>query len=174
MEWLQNKVRNIRDTKSLVAGIVRETDRGRGRFITGGLYCFSYDPKHSGTLPYYDAFPLVLVLEKYSDGFLGLNLHYLPIRVRAAFLDLLLDYASYNDNDEVRRIRVTYSILSSSKRFKSFGPCLKRYLYNYTTSKILKIEPHEWETALFLPTEQFHKATKRKVHTESMQQITKV
>jgi hypothetical protein len=174
IEWLKGKVRNIRNPERIVADIVKEKQRGTGRFITGGLYFFCYDPKYANTLPYYDAFPLVLILDKYQDGFMGLNLHYLPVKVRAAFLDALLDYASYNDQDEIKRMRVTYDILSASKRFKAFGPCLKKYLYNHTTSRILKVEPHEWETAIFLPVEQFQKATKKKVHTESLEEITKV
>ena len=174
IEWLKDKVRNIRNPKQIVVDIVKEKDRSKGRFLTGGLYFFCYDPKYANTLPYYDVFPLVLVLEKYGDGFMGLNLHYLPIPVRAAFLDKLLDYAIYNDEDEIKRMRITYDILSASKRFKAFGPCLKRYLYNHTTSRLLKVEPHEWETALFLPVEQFQKATKKKVFAESLEEISKV
>ena len=37
------------------------------------LNMFFYDPKLKKKLPYYDTFPLVLPLENYSDGFLGLN-----------------------------------------------------------------------------------------------------
>ena len=93
---------------------------------------------------------------------------------RDLFLDLLLDYAVYNDQDDIRRMRVTYNILASSKRFKAFGPCLKKYLYSHTTSKIIHVEPHEWETALFLPIEQFQKAKKKEVHMDSLHEILKV
>ena len=40
------------------------------RFIIGNLYYFYYDPKGRDDLDYYDRFPLVLTLEKYTDGFL--------------------------------------------------------------------------------------------------------
>lgn len=173
VEWLQAKVRDIRNPQRIVADITKERERYRGRFITGGLYFFHYDPKYAKTLPYYDIFPLVLVLEKYKDGFMGLNLHYLPVKYRAIFMDLLLDYAYYNDQDEITRMKITYNILASSKRFKAFGPCLKKYLYNHTTSKIIHIQPHEWETALFLPVEQFKKAKKTEVFKESLQEIKK-
>jgi hypothetical protein len=173
-DWLKDQVKSIRNPRRVVADIVKEKQRSGGRFMTGGLYFFCYDPKYANTLPYYDMFPLVLVLEKYPDGFMGLNLHYLPIPVRAAFLDQLLDYAYYNDEDEITRMKVTYNILNASRRLKAFGPCLKRYLYNHTTSRLLKVEPHEWETALFLPVEQFQKANKRTVFAESVQEMNKV
>ena len=56
----------------------------------GNLYMFFYDPKTKEDLPYWDKFPMVLVLENYSDGFLGLNLHYLPPKFRVAFLTKLM------------------------------------------------------------------------------------
>ena len=54
---------------------------------------FVYGPKHAKKLPYYDTFPLVLPLERYSDGFLGMNFHYLPIPLRMKLLDKIFDFA---------------------------------------------------------------------------------
>ena len=53
---------------------------------------FVYGPKHAKKLPYYDTFPLVLPLERYSDGFLGMNFHYLPIPLRMRLLDRMFDF----------------------------------------------------------------------------------
>jgi len=53
----------------------------------GKMYFFVYNPKHKMTLPYYDMFPLVLPVERYSDGFLGINFHYLAPKERAHLLD---------------------------------------------------------------------------------------
>jgi hypothetical protein len=120
---------------------------------------------------------LVLVLKRYDDGFLGLNLHYLPPLLRATFLDRLLNFAVLNEEDDPERIRITYSILSASKRYKAFEPCLKRYLYNQMGSRLLKVEPEEWETALFLPVERFRgdkkMVMKNKVFKDSIQKIRK-
>ena len=68
----------------------REMDRERW----GSLYIFKYSPKHKDTLPYYDVFPLVLPLEFYEDGFLGINFHYLSIPIRIMFLERLARYAT--------------------------------------------------------------------------------
>jgi hypothetical protein len=122
-------------------------------------------------LPYYDRFPLVLALEKYPDGFLGLNLHYLPIKYRVAFLDKLMDYAILNDENEPKRIRITYDILNASKRFKAFRPCIKRYLNSHIKSKIITVQPDEWEVAVFLPTQLFKGAKPAEVWKESIQEI---
>ena len=86
-------------------------------------------------------------------------------------MDKLMDYASYTAENELKRIRVTYDILSASKRFKEFRPCIKRYLFPHITSKILTVQPQEWETAVFLPIHQFKKAKDKDVWNDSLQEI---
>ena len=171
-KWLGQKIADLKNTSQIPVGVAREAAiRKTNRLTLGGLYCFYYDPKGKADLPYYDRFPLVLVLEKYQDGFLGLNLHYLPIKYRVAFLDKLLDYAVLNDEDEVKRIRITYDILNASKRFREFRPCIKKYLYNHTKSKILTIQPNEWDVAIFLPMQVFKGAKPKEVWQDSIDEI---
>ena len=170
-KWLLKKIAELRNPSSIPAGIKRENWRNANRLVLGGLYCYYYDPKTKDDLPYYDRFPLVLVLERYNDGFLGLNLHYLPVKYRIAFLDKLMGYASYNDEDEVKRMRVTYDILNASRRFREFKPCIKRYLTTHIKSRILTIQPGEWDVAVMLPMHQFKGAKPQQVWQESVNDI---
>ena len=171
-KWLLAKIAELKNPSQIARGIKGERERETSRFKVGGLYCFYYDPKTKDDLPYYDKFPLVLMLERYSDGFLGLNLHYLPIRVRAAFLDKLMDYAIMK-GDDIVRLRVTYDILAASKRFTAFKPCIKRYLNGHLRSKILAIQPDEWEVATFLPMHQFKGEKPQKIWQESLEEMRK-
>ena len=172
-DWLKQKVSQIKNPQSIAREIAREGSRIGKRFITGGLYFFYYNPKNKNTLPYYDTFPLVLVLQKEPDGFLGLNLHYLPVKYRMVFLDKLMGFAIQGDDNEIQRMRITYDILSASKRFKEFRPCIKKYLHGHVQSKILAVHPDEWEVALFLPLQQFKKQPATTVWQESIEQIRK-
>lgn len=169
-KWFQDNVRSLKNPRKLATEIIVEPGRG-GRIQEGGLYHFMYDPKHKDTLPYYDNFPLIIMLGKYNDGFLGLNLHYLPIQVRAAFMDKLTDYALWTPEGEPRRLRVTYDILTATSRYADFKPCLKRYLSNHIRSKIIVIKPPEWETALFLPTAQWQGASMNEVYANYSKQM---
>lgn len=174
--WLTQKVAQLRNPRQLIVPITRERDRytrpsDRSKFLIGGLYFFIYDPKTKNELPYYDRFPLVLPLKRESDGFIGLNLHYLPIRYRINFMRKLMNLAIYNEDDEIKRIRITYPILDSSKRYKEFRPCIKHYLYKHVKSRILAVEPEEWDVALFLPVHQFKKQNQQTVWQESIQEI---
>jgi hypothetical protein len=171
VSWLRQKISMLTSTSSIASGIARERDRTKGRVITGGLYFFYYDPKNANKLPYYDTFPLVLILEKYQDGFLGLNFHYLPVMLRAAFLDKLMNYATGDEQDDATRIRITYDILRATKSMKAFQPCIKKYLITQMGGRPLRVSANEWETAMFLPVEQFHKKKKDDVYRESIEKI---
>jgi hypothetical protein len=171
LEWLSQKIAELRNTSNIPAGMSRERFRQVDNFRLGKLYCFYYDPKGKESLPYYDRFPMVLAIEKYNDGFLGLNLHYLPFNYRLAFLGKLLKFAVQGESGEIDRLRVTYDILVASKRLKEFRPCIKRYLSGHIQSKILAIQPNEWDIAAFLPLQQFRGAKSQKVWQESLEQI---
>jgi hypothetical protein len=174
-DWLRQKVNELRNPTALARGITKEKTRytrvnDYRKFLIGGLYFFGYDPKTKGDLPYYDKFPLVMPLVRETDGFIGLNLHYLPIGYRIRFMKKLLPLALY-DGEDIRRIKITYDILEASKRYKEFRPCIKKYLYSHVKTRILKVQPDEWDTALFLPVHQFKKEAAKTVWKESVEEI---
>jgi hypothetical protein len=173
MDWLKGKISEIRNPISVANSIARENFRKTTDYKIGKLYFFYYDPKGKNELPYYDRFPLVLILDKHPDGFLGLNLHYLPYRYRVAFLNKLRQYAVLNQDDEIQRLRITYDILNASKRLREFRPCIKKYLHGHLMSKLLTIQPNEWEVASLLPLQQFKGAMPQEVWQESVEQIRK-
>ena len=172
LKWLMAKIADVRGVR-VAKSISNEKVRQVNKFILGGLYCFYYNPKGKMDLPYYDQFPMVLALEKYNDGFLGLNFHYLPIKYRVVFLDKLMNFAMMGDAGEIMRMRVTYDILTASKSLKLFRPCIKRYLSSHIQSKILTIQPNEWDIAALLPLQQFKGATAPEVWQDSVDELRK-
>jgi len=148
---------------------------GSTQAYPGFLYFFLYDPKFAQTLPYYDQFPFVLVLDRSPGSILGLNFHYLDYRYRAMLFDALYSHRENRHGqrkiaaaDELRmRLRVTYDILQMSSRYKMFKPCIKRYLFEHIKSPLLKVGASEWDVALFMPVESFAKASVTTVWRES-------
>jgi len=171
--WIEDKISELKRTSSIPASLAKENSRQASRFRLGQMYFFYYDPKGKSDLPYYDRFPLVIMLEKYQDGFLGLNLHYLPLKYRVAFLSKLVSLAVFSAENEIKRVRATYDILNATRRFKEFRPCLKRYLLPHIRSRILEVQPNEWEIATHLPIHQFKKASPKEVWQDSMNEIKK-
>lgn len=143
----------------------------------GFLYFFCYDAKLKQTLPYWDMFPFTLILQRYDDGYLGLNFHYLPYDWRARFFDALYPYRQSSDpTREIlnikTKLKMTYDILLTSKKFAPFKPCIKRYLSKHITSGgLLKVGAYDWPIALFLPVAQFQKEPKTQVWKESVKKF---
>lgn len=124
----------------------------------GNMYMFFYDPKHKKTLPYYDKFPLIIMIGPAEGGFYGLNLHYLPPTLRAVVLDNLLA----EDNKELAVKKVPNKYIT---------PMIKHYLTDHVKSRFALVDKPEWEIATFLPTAQFEKANASTVYTNSKRMI---
>lgn len=150
--WLQAKITGLRIPSSR-ASLLNDPKRGGGLAVIGKMYFFSYDPKYKETLPVYDRFPLVLPMEVYGDGFLGINLHYLDPYSRLALLDRLMDFLNNDKYDDTTRFKLSYRVLAASRRYSMFEQCVKRYLFSHIMSPMIYIEPDSWETAIYLPTE---------------------
>lgn len=141
----------------------------RSLITVGRLYMFRYEPVTKETLPYYDLFPVVFPFQKTPQGFLGLNMHYLPPLYRAILMDrlyLLINNDRYDDSTRLQKM--SYEMLSGVSRFRYFKPCVRHYLYNNVMSRFLYVHPKHWEIALFLPLEQFRKAARNKIHRDSI------
>jgi len=162
LEWFRTKVKSIvRPTRDslLKDSALKKVNKP----LTGRMFMYFYDPKTKDTLPYYDRFPLIIMVDRAPKGFYGLNLHYLSPKLRAKFFDKLLDFTNNKKYDSSTKIRITYDFLKASSKLKEFQPCFKRYLNQHVTSTIAEVPSTEWEAALFLPTEQFAKKSKTSV-----------
>lgn len=143
------------------------------RQLVGSMQMFFYDPKGKETLPYYDSFPLTIVVGPAEGGFYGLNLHYIPPMLRAKFLDNLMELTSNSKYDETTRFQLTYSMLKGASKYKYFKPCFKHYLNSHVRSRFARIPAPEWEIAAFLPSADFQKAGKMKVYSDSRKAMNK-
>ena len=143
----------------------------KNRQIPGSMFMYFYDPKHKETLPYYDRFPLTIILERAPGGFKGLNLHYLPPILRAKFLDALLDITNNDRYDESTKFNLTLKTLQGAARYKYFKPCLKHYLTEHVKSRFALVSATEWEIAVFLPTQDWAKSSASFVYSQSRKMI---
>lgn len=137
----------------------------------GKMYMFSYNPKLKDILPYYDMFPLVFPIDLRKDGFLGINLHYLPPVLRAKLMNAIYQTINNTAYNNTTKLQISYSILKNASKYRYFKPCIKQYLSTHVQSSYLNIEPNNWDAALMLPTEQFKKATKEQVWKDSRDMI---
>ena len=147
--------------------ILQRSENLVSQSVLGKMYFYSYDPKWKNELPWYDTFPLVFPIEKYTDGFLGLNFHYLPPKHRAILMDQLKMFANNKKYDETTKLKLTYNMLKGFTKIKRARPTVHRYLSSKVKSQYVLVNADEWEVALFLPVERFRKASKKKVWAHS-------
>ena len=164
-QWYKDKIKEFGQPSA--QNLIRDGKRNNKPFY-GKLNMFFYNPKFKKKLPYYDTFPLVLPLETYNDGFLGLNLHYLPIPLRIKLLDRLVDYSNNTQFDESTQIIVDYSKL---KKVKLIQPTIHKYLASQVQSQFRRIDADEFTVATLLPVQRFKKATAKEVWSDSRSMI---
>ena len=160
-EWYKDKIREFGKPGAL--DLIRDGKRASRPFF-GRLNMFFYDPKHKKKLPYYDTFPLVLPIERYPDGFLGINFHCLPIPLRVRLLDRLVDFSNNEEFDETTTIDADYARLKNINLIK---PTIHRYLAGQTKSDFRRIDADEFTVAVLLPVQRFKKASVREVWKDS-------
>lgn len=137
----------------------------------GKMFMFYYDPKLKESLPYYDTFPLIFPISVTTEGFMGLNLHYLSPVLRAKLMDSLYTTISNDKYNDTTKLKINYEMLNSASRFKYFAPCLKQYLWGHVRGNFLYVEPSNWDAAVMMPTERFKKATKEQVFKDSARAV---
>lgn len=142
-KWFENKILSGKIDKKLLTNRVR----------IGRLYLYKYIPKHKDTLPIYDIHPMVIPIKYYSDGYLGINLHYLPPQLRILLLNKLDKYSK--GTGEQKRLQLSYQLLKAASNLKEVKPCIKRYLYSHVKSQFAIIPPDEQPLAAYMPLAQF-------------------
>jgi len=162
--WLRAKVKELKPTSDK---LMTDRQRLKNKSMNGRMYFYFYDPKTKDSMPYYDRFPLVIPIERYNDGFLGLNLHYIHPKNRMILLDKLSDTTSNDTYDENTKLKINYRYLAAASRVFEATPCIKRYLFTQIESRFLEISADEWDIAALLPVESFVGASTSKVYADS-------
>ena len=103
-------------------------------FSPGELYFFTYSAQTKQ--PYYDMYPLSYVIEYQTGGFLGCNLHYVPLNQRDELATSLLNNSAQGAVAVPRRT-------------------LHKYVYTGVRGTPYRIPSAEWSDVAQLPTERF-------------------
>lgn len=152
-DWLTEKARSA---AGLRRSLLNATQQHTNSTVIGKMYFFKYDAKLKKTLPRWDMYPLIFPIEMYTDGFLGLNLHYLTTSERQAILSRLQSYATAKNLTEKTRLKLSYDLVASTKKLNTLArPCIKRYLYTHVRSRFVEIPATEWDRVVQLPLEAF-------------------
>jgi len=159
--WYYSEVKQIRTTNN----------RAKSSPIPepGRMFLMEYSPKTAQDLEYYDAYPLIFIIDFTKDGFLGLNLHYLPRMERSQLLAALMNLGKNKAED---KIRLSYQLIKSFSRSKHAAVCIKRYI-SANIGDMIPISSDSWITVSGLPVENFKKKNKDRVWSESIRKLNR-
>lgn len=179
IKWMRDSIKALNEIAdiSVEEKFIRDEKRlmtTRGFKREGQMFMFNYQPKNKSKLKYYDTFPVIFILKLESDGFLGINLHYLPPQLREKVFINLLSFTSGGLETDNTRLILIYDKLMRKPKFRHWlKPCIKKYLYKRIDSYMLRIPPEDWYIATFLPIERFKKKHRGLVWVETRQKILK-
>jgi hypothetical protein len=172
ISWFRQNAANI---QSVNAQRMMTDKNNATKIVTprdiGKMFMYFYDPKFKEVLPYYDKFPLIFLVNVDSQGFDGINLHYISPQLRARLMDSLYSLLNNTKYDNTTKLKISYQLLNNASKFKYFAPCYKRYLFSHVQSNFINVPVTNWDMAVMLPTERFAKANKSKVFKESLSTV---
>ena len=167
-EWFRKKAKTT--AVQAEALISKNKDKQQEKVSVGSMFTFAYEAKHAKTLPYYDRFPLIFPFKKVQGGFYGLNMHYLPPKLRGQLMDALYTLSSNKLYNESTRLKLNYDAIQAAS--KLYKPCVKHYLSSQVRSRFMKVDSFEWDIALFLPTQKFVGASNSRVWSDSARRVS--
>lgn len=138
----------------------------RTMIIPGHLYTWKYDAKYKDTLPYWDMAPMGWILNDEGETFTALNLHYIPPKARILVLRYIYSVMSNTTYDENTKARLNWNRLKRIAMFPFFSQMIHRYRKDHVRSQFVKVSVKHWPIAVFLPTQQFKKATANQVYRD--------
>lgn len=125
----------------------------------GKIFMFSYIPegKHDPNLPYYDRFPLLLLMGRDKHGFEGFNLHYIPLEYRLRIMMRLSNAYLIAEKSFEPRFFFKYDSIKNDPNFRYLKASYRRYTNKYMESLLFEVKPEHWGSVLYAPFSLFMK-----------------
>lgn len=128
-------------------------DSNVGTIQFGHMYFFKYHAKTKKKLDYWDEYPLIIPFSNSGGLIYGINLHYIPPRIRAGVIDMF-----QNKDGLLIPLASTVKSMADNPIFK---PAIHSYYRDLMIGNVQKIEPEDWENILFLPLAKFRSDTNK-------------
>lgn len=175
--WFQKRVSkdfNVRAQRKQLMETQAYRHRGASAIEIGRMYLFHYDAiDEGGKLPYWDMFPLTFFFNKSvskagKNLLHGLNMHYLPPRLRHILFLELLKLKTSKGYTPRTRLRMQYEAIKAASQTGLFEPCIKTYRVDHIMSQLTEVNPNDWEVVVHLNIDQWQKGSRSEVYKDAM------
>lgn len=167
-KWFKDRIsKNIKNVR--LPQMVTEKNRNKSKPVIGKMYMYVYDAKHKDILPYYDAQPLIFIFNMKGKHFWGINLHYLPMKLRLVLFTELLKIRTNKRYRADTKLKLSWEVLERFSNFALVQPATKQYLFSQVRTKFIEVPADEWEIVLSLPLARWKGASQAKVWKDSIE-----
>ena len=180
-QWFMERVQkdyNVGPKHMMTAFAQNKSSALRGRYLFGRLFYYQYDAKTKDDLPYWDKYPLVFFFNaRKGDGLefgekgitylWGLNMHYLPPKLRLLVFEELVTLRNERSYRAKTRLKLTWEVLRKFGVHKLYSHCVKVYRSDCLRSQLHEIEPQWWEVIMFMQTARFQKKSQAAVFKDA-------
>tara|TARA_B110001454_G_scaffold186106_1_gene182700 strand:- start:242 stop:739 length:498 start_codon:yes stop_codon:yes gene_type:complete len=133
------------------------------RVRLGRMYFFKYIPSAPDDI--YDMYPLVFVVRRRKNFFDGINYHHLGLKRRMFLYNKMVSFFSDNPLEEDTELlwRTFRKQLFNKRNLKAAEISFRQYRVMRVRSKLIEINPLDWERTLLISSELFKTATRKKL-----------
>lgn len=164
-EFVRKKIRELQKEYRITGKSFLSENQGRDAIKTplvnniGQMFFFLYKAE-TKNLPYWDMFPVTIIVGVSEEHFTGLNLHYLPPKLRLVVLKSLIDIDGAKNVSPTKKLAGRATLLERIRKDKLFEQCIKKYRRDRQQSALLRIQPNEWITVAYLNLQKWAGQTK--------------
>lgn len=132
----------------------------RARPVAGRMYLYSYDALYKDVLPIWDALPLIIFMDFRTNGFTGLNVHYISFMNKRRLLKKLESIARDDKVVGGKKVLLSYKMIKGFSSVKDIETGFKRYRFDRLRSQFIEIPYDDWKYIVYLPIAKWHKKKK--------------
>lgn len=172
LNWFSKQLSTIKADPTTTKKIIEDKTSKRFKYRKPGyIYMFRYVPPDKKELEFYDEFPVIITFGFSGNVVQGINLHYLPIRIRLILLLQILK--SLTGEGETAKIKLQNLLKSSTVR-KYISVMTEEFHFGGIRSKIRHITPDEFVIMSLLPVQKFKKKTQTQVYSQIRSKIRNI
>lgn len=160
-----------------------------GRYLEEGkMYTYRYDPKYAKQLDFYDNQPIMLCLghleTKSGYNTFGLNLSYIPPKLRVQILDTIIrvfrtrvinrnaDKINRGKTNNLAKLPLSYDICKKILRGSGFEFAIRSYIYGRIETEPMIISYEEWYHPAQFPSHYIKKLNVKAVYMRYKKQFS--
>lgn len=151
-------IKDIVDDKQYPPELIRTPNKA----LLGAMFFMVYDAKWKTELPFWDMFPLFVLIGKYGDRWLGLNLHYLPYAWRVNVAKQLM--TRFSSKKRLQYKDILSAIKDSKVPLGALYFCIRQYLFSHIRSEVYMFNRMNYSTMIENLQPKFKKASESTVY----------